>query len=54
MKTILTRGPQLLLTSQASLNGHGAREAAIAIKGCGDVRILGNEFASSTPPKQGA
>jgi hypothetical protein len=30
------------------------REAAIAIKGCGDVRILGNEFASSNSPKQGA
>lgn len=30
------------------------REAAIAIQGCNDVRILGNEFASSTPPKQGA
>ncbi len=30
------------------------REAAIAIKGCEDVRILGNEFASSTPPTQGA
>jgi hypothetical protein len=30
------------------------REAAIAIKGCEDVRILGNSFASSTPPKHGA
>lgn len=30
------------------------REAAIAIKGCEGVSILGNEFASSTPPKQGA
>jgi hypothetical protein len=30
------------------------REAAIAIKGCDDVGIFGNEFASSTPPKHGA
>jgi hypothetical protein len=30
------------------------REAAIAVKGCEGVRILGNEFASSTPPKQRA
>jgi hypothetical protein len=30
------------------------REAGIAIKGCEDVRILDNAFASSTPPKQGA
>ena len=32
----------------------GTREAAIAIQGCNDVRILGNEFVSSAPPKQGA
>ena len=30
------------------------REAAIAIKGCEDVRILSNKFASSAPPVQGA
>jgi hypothetical protein len=30
------------------------REAAIAIKGSEDVRILGNKFASSAPPIQGA
>ena len=30
------------------------REAAIAIRGCKDVYILGNEFASSAPPKRGA
>jgi hypothetical protein len=30
------------------------REAAIAIKGCKDVSIFGNEFASSAPPKQDA
>ena len=29
------------------------RDAAIAIKGCDAVSITGNEFASSTPPKQG-
>ena len=29
------------------------REAAIAIAGCDGVTIAGNEFASSTPPKQG-
>jgi hypothetical protein len=30
------------------------REAAIAIQGCNDVRIVGNQFASSAPPKHGA
>jgi Right handed beta helix region len=30
------------------------RDAAIAIKRCDGVSILNNEFASSTPPKQGA
>ncbi len=30
------------------------RDAAIAIKGCDGVSITGNEFTSSTPPKQGA
>lgn len=30
------------------------REAAMAIKGCDGVRLLNNEFRSSTVPKQGA
>jgi hypothetical protein len=30
------------------------REAAITVKGCENVRISDNTFASSTPPKQGA
>jgi hypothetical protein len=30
------------------------REAAISITGCEDVRIIDNEWVSSTPPKQGA
>lgn len=51
------------LTSTSGLGGHilvrgnsvtEARETAIAIKGCEDVRIYGNAFASSAPPKQGA
>ena len=29
-------------------------DAAIAIKGCDGVSISGNEFTSSTAPKQGA
>jgi hypothetical protein len=30
------------------------RESAVAIKGNTGVTVVGNEFASATPPKQGA